>query len=101
MFFFRSFVVWQSRKASLGNEFVLRFRKLPVEKSLLDKLGRGLGKEGVSRFSVEFFVSRSTERLHWATLLCCVSEKYRSRKNLLIRWEGVGERGSITVFCQN
>ena len=32
MFFFRSFVVSQSRPASLGNEFVLRFRRLPVKK---------------------------------------------------------------------
>ena len=64
------------------------FRKIPFEKNLLDTLGRGLGKEGVSRFFVEMFVSRSTERLPWGTLLSCVSEKYPSRKNLWIKWDG-------------
>ena len=55
MFFCRSFVVSQYRKATLGNAFLLCFRKIPFENKLLDKLGRGLGKEGISRSSVEIF----------------------------------------------
>ena len=34
---------------------MLCFRKMPFEKKIVDKLGRSLGKEGVSRFPVEVF----------------------------------------------
>ena len=36
---------------------------------------RGWG--GLSRFSVEIFVSHSAEKLRRGTLLCCVSENFR------------------------
>ena len=37
---------------------------------------RGWGR-GVSRFSVEVFVSHSAEKLRRGILLCCVSENFR------------------------
>ena len=40
---------------------------------------------GVSSFSVENFLSHSAEKFHTVTLLCCVSEKFWSRKSLWIR----------------
>ena len=101
MSFCRGFVVSHYQKASFGNAFVLCFRKLPFEKHLLDKLGRGLGKRGVSQFSVEILVSCSTEKIPWVRLLCCGSENFRSRKIYWISWEGGWGRRSITVFCQN
>ena len=77
---------------------MLCFRKISSEKILLDKLGRMLGKERVSRFLVEVFVSRSTERFPWGMLLCCVLEKCRSRKKLWISWEGVWGRREYHDF---
>ena len=48
--------VSQYRKTSYGNPYVLCFRKFPVAKKFMDK------KEGVSRFSVENFLSHSAEK---------------------------------------
>ena len=47
-------------------------RKLLVAKHCMDKKGGG----GVSRFSVENFLSHSAETFCRGSLLCCVSEKF-------------------------
>ena len=46
------------------------------------------GREGVSRFSVDYFLCHSTEKLRRGTLLFCVSENFRYRKNSWIRGGG-------------
>ena len=69
--FRRNFFVSQCRKTLQGNPFVLCFGKFPVTNKFMDKKG------GVSKFSVEILLSRSTEKLHRGTLLCCVHEKFR------------------------
>ena len=55
---------------------------------------------GASRFSVEIFLSRSAEKLHRRTLLCCVSENFWYRKSLWIRGGG-GEYQDFLpkIFC--
>ena len=48
---------------------MLRFRKFPVAKKIMDK------KRAVkSQFSVEKFLSHSTKTFRRGTTLCCVSE---------------------------
>ena len=42
----------------------------------------------MSRFSVETFLSHSTETLRRGTLICGVSEDFRERKSLWIRGRG-------------
>ena len=54
--FLSSFFVSQCRKISSVNRSVLCFRNIPVAKKFMDKGG------GVSRFSVENFLSRSAEK---------------------------------------
>ena len=70
----------------------LCFRKFLVSKNFMDNRG-----EGVSRFSIETLLSHSTETFRRGTLLCCVSEKFRSQKSLWIK-EAAGGGGSITIF---
>ena len=53
---------------------MLCFRKSPVALKFMDKIG------GVSRFSVENFLSQSAEKNLRGTLLCCVSENSGSKK---------------------
>ncbi len=48
---------------------MLCFRKFPVAKKFMDRTG-----EGVSRFSVEKFLSHSAKKIGNGTLLCCVLE---------------------------
>ena len=50
-------------KNFVGNPFVLCFRKFPVAKKFMDKRG-----VGVSRFSVEKFLSHSSEKTRRGTL---------------------------------
>ena len=52
----RKFFVSQHRKTLQGNPSVLCFRKFPVAKKFMDK------KRGVSRFSVEKFLSHGAEK---------------------------------------
>ena len=49
---------------------LLCFRKFRVSKNFMPK-------RGISRFSVENLLSRSTEKLRKGTLLCSVSENFR------------------------
>ena len=56
------FFVSQCRKISQRNLFVLCFRNLLVAKKFMDKKG------GVSKFSVEFFLSESAEKICRGTL---------------------------------
>ena len=58
-------------KKFAGEPFFALFRNIPVAKKILDKSG------GVSRFSVENFLSRSAEKSRRCTLLCCVSENFQ------------------------
>ena len=51
---------------------MLCFRKFLVAKNCMDKKGEG----GVSRFSVENFLSHSAETIRRGTLLCYVSETF-------------------------
>ena len=55
---------------------MLCFRKVPLAKKFMDKSGEG-GKGGVSRLSVESFLSHSAENFRRGTRLCCLSEKSR------------------------
>ena len=61
-----------------------------VSKNVRDK------RRGDSRFSVENFLSHSKEKLRRGTLLCCVSEIFRLRKNLWIK--GGKSRFSVKFF---
>ena len=79
--FRRSFFVPQCRNVSRRNPAVLCFRKDPVEKKVVHKKG------GVSRFSVESFVSHSTEKFRGEHF--CITQKLWYRKKLTIRREGV------------
>ena len=63
----------QCLNVSLSNPSDLCFTKFSVAKKFMDKMGLG----GVSRFSVDFFLSLSAENFHRGTLLCCVSEDLR------------------------
>ena len=58
--------------------FCAVFQKFPVAKKFMDK--RGGGGEGVSRCSVENFLSHSAETFRRGTLLCSVSEISGSEK---------------------
>ena len=70
---------------------MLCFRKFPVAK-FMDKRG------GVSRFSVENFLSHSFEKLRRGTILCFT--KFLVSKKVMHKREGE-EKGSITTFCRN
>ena len=59
----------------------------------------GGGKEGVSRFSVENFLSYSAEKFHSWNLLRCVSENFRLRKSLWIRGEGESQDFPSKILC--
>ena len=71
MFFSRQFFFAQCRKSQQGNPSVLCFRKLLVAKSFMDKKG------GISRVSVENFLSDSAEKFRRETLQCVISFGYR------------------------
>ena len=59
-------------KIYIGNPSMLCFRKLAVAKKFMEK------REGQkSRFSIDKFLSHSTETFRRGTLLCCVSELFR------------------------
>ena len=83
MFFCRSFFFSQCRKKQQGNPSVQCFRKSLVAKIFMDKKG------GISRVSVENFLSDSTETQFVAEPYCAVfqrnssSEKFMERKG----WE--------------
>ena len=72
---------------------MLGLRNFPVPKRFMVKT-RG---EAVSRYSVESFSSLRVEHFRRGTLLCCVSETFRYRKNLLKR----GGRRVSRVFVEN
>ena len=63
--FYRNLVVSQYRKNSYG--FLPCFTKILVSKKFMDNKG---GEEGVSRFSVESFLPRITEKHRKQTLQC-------------------------------
>ena len=56
------------------------FRNFRVSKNFMPKRWK-------SRFSIEKFLSRSTEKFRRGTLVCCVSEYFQERKSLWIRGE--------------
>ena len=62
----------------------------------MDKKGGG----GLSKFSVEMFLSHSTETIRRGTILCCVSDNFCWRKSL---WERRGEgeyrKFPTKIFC--
>ena len=74
---------------------MLCFTKLPVSKRYMDKEG------GVSRFSVETLLSRSTKIFRRGTLLCCVSQNYRYRKGIWIRRGGVSRFSVETLLSRS
>ena len=78
-FSFKIFCLTET-KISLGNTSV--YQKISaIEKFYASERERG---GGVSRFSVENFLSHSTEKFRWGTLLCsrkfCVSQKFMHKK---------------------
>ena len=84
--FCRIFLSHSAEKLWLVNPSVLCFRKFPVAKKFMDK------KEGVSRFSVENFLSHCTEIFHRRTLWCF-------RKILLLKI--FMHRRGASRFCRN
>ena len=70
------------------NPSVLCFRKFPVVKKFMDKMGGG----GVSRYSVEKFLSHSVEKFRRGILYCCINFGYR--KSL----DKSGGRGVFEIF---
>ena len=68
MIFRRFSFVSQYQKTLQGNPSVLCFGKIPLANKVMDKKG------GVSRVSVEKFLSHSAEKFGRGTLLCCVSD---------------------------
>ena len=62
----RIFFVSQCRKLMWGKPSVLCFRNIPAAKKFMDK-------KGVSRFSVESFLSHSAKKFRRGTPMCCVS----------------------------
>ena len=87
--FCRNFFVSQCRKIWKVNPFVLCFRKFSVAKKFMDK-----GGGGVSRFSVENFLSHSAEIFRRGILYCCNNFGYRKS---LDKGGGVS-RFSVEVF---
>ena len=71
MFFSRQFFFAQCRKSQQGNPSVLCFRRLLVSKFFMDKKG------GISRVSVENFLSDSAEKFRSGTLQCVINFGYR------------------------
>ena len=59
-------------KIFAGNPSVLCFRKFPVGKKFVDKRGGG-----VSRFSVENFLSHMAEKFRSRIFYCCINLRYR------------------------
>ena len=61
------------------------------------------GKEGVgvTRFSVENFLSHSAEKISRRSLLCCVSEKFRQRKSLEKRRRGKYQQFLSKLFSSH
>ena len=76
--------------------FCAVFQKLLVAKTFMEEKWGG----GVSKYSVENFLSHSTETFFRGTLLCCVSEKFCWRKSLWKR-SGEGEYRNLPskIFC--
>ena len=64
---------------------MLCFRKFPIAKKFMDKRGGG----GVSRFSVENFLSHSAEIFRRGILYCCNNFGYR---------KSLDKRGGIPIF---
>ena len=61
---------------------MLCFRKFPLAKKIMDKMG------WVSRFSVGKILSYRAENFRRGTFLCCVSENFRPRKTVWIKEGG-------------
>ena len=96
LLFLRKLLVSQCRKISQGNPSVLRFRKVPLAKKLTDKRREGW-KGGVSRLSVENFLSDSAEIFRWETFSVSLIS---SIEKVWIRGGGVGvSRFSVEYFC--
>ena len=60
------------RKVWQASPSLLCFRKFPVAKNSMDNKGGG-----VSKFSVEKFLSHYADTFCRETLLCCISENFR------------------------
>ena len=86
--FRRNFFVSQCRTFCYRNPSVPCFINILVAKKFMDKRG---GR--VPTFSVKKFLSHIVKKTRRGTLLCCVSEIFRFRKNL---WKRGGE--SIKSF---
>ena len=91
--FSSNFFVSQYRKTSQGNHSVLCFGMFPVANKFMDKKG------GVSKLSVENFLSHSAKKFRKGTLPCCVSENFRWRKSLWIRGRGKYQDIPSKIFC--
>ena len=92
MFFCRSFFFSQCRKKQQGNPSVQCFRKSLVAKIFMDKKG------GISRVSVENFLSDSTETHFVAEPYCAVFQRISSSEKVYGK-EGVGVSSfSVNVF---
>ena len=72
MFFSRQFFFAHFRKNQQGNPSVLCFRKFLAAKIFMDK------NEGISRVSVENFLSDSAEKFRSGTLQCVINFGYRN-----------------------
>ena len=89
MFFSRQFFFEQCRKSQQGNPSVLCFRKLLVAKFFMDKKG------GISRVSVENFLSDSAEKFRSGTPQCVINFGYRK----ILCFRGLCNDFLSKMFC--
>ena len=89
--FGRKIFVSQRRKILQGNPSVLCFGKFPVANNFLNKKG------GVSKFSVDNFLSQSAEKFRRGTLWCVITFGYR--KFLWIRGRGKYQDSPSKISC--
>ena len=88
--FRRKFFVSRYRKISLKNPSVLCFGMFPVAKKFMDKR-----EGGVSKFSVENFLSQSAEKFRRGTLKCVINFGYRK----ILCFRGLCHDFPSKVFC--
>ena len=89
MSFRRKFFFSQCRKNQQGNPSVLCFRNFLVARIFMDKIG------GISRVSVESFLSDSAEKFRSGTVQCVINFGYRK----ILRFRGLCNDFLSRIFC--
>ena len=71
----------------------------PFRVSLISVIEKLYASEGYVTIFCRKFLSHSAEKLRRGTLLCCVSENFRSPKNLWIRGGRDNQEFASKIFC--